>query len=169
MMSKRQLAALWTVSILTTVCIAADDLNVQQDPRADLSMFKTFGLRGGTIKSERPELDNPLFANKVSRSIRTALIARGLTEATGSPDLLVDFTITGADISTTERTAVRGVGPRSVRSTEATLVIDLKRPGTASSVWRGVYRDDEKTGSKLVRKLPEDAKKLIDRFPRHTR
>jgi hypothetical protein len=28
-----------------------------------------------------------------------------------------------------------------------------------------VYRDDESTGSKLVQKLPEDAKKLLARYP----
>jgi hypothetical protein len=31
-------------------------------------------------------------------------------------------------------------------------------------VWRGVYRDDEMTGSKLFRKLPEDARKLIAKY-----
>jgi hypothetical protein len=45
-------------------------------------------------------------------------------------------------------------------------VIDMKRPGDRDPVWRGVYRDDEQTGSKLVQKLPNDAKKLIERYPK---
>jgi hypothetical protein len=48
--------------------------------------------------------------------------------------------------------------PRPLWFTQGTLVIDLIRPGETSPVWRGVYRDDEMTGSRLMRKLPEDAK-----------
>lgn len=170
MITISRLAALSIGSLLlSSVCLAADDLTVQHDPRADLSAFKTFALRGGKIASARPELDNPLVVKKLRTTIRTALVARGLTETTGSADLLVDFAFTGEDFSTTERTPARGVGPRPLRFTEGTLVVDLTRPGDANPVWRGVYRDDEKTGSKLVYKLPDDAKKLIDRYPRQTK
>jgi len=56
-----------------------------------------------------------------------------------------------------------------VRATIGTLVIDLKKPGDTTPVWRGVYRDDDSTRSKLVQKLPEDARKLIERFPKVTK
>lgn len=155
--------------LMLSVGLFADDLNVQQDPRADLSGLSTFALRRVEIKSPRPELDNPLFAKKVVTTIRAALTARGLTETKATPELFVDVVLTGEDFSGIEPGTGRGTGPRSVRYTEGTLVIDLTRPGHTNPVWRGVYRDDEETGSELVRKLPEDAKKLIDRYPRRTK
>jgi len=151
------------------VPVAGDDLSVQVDPRADFSTFRTFALRNGKINSPRPELDNPLFVKKLGTTIRAALTAKGLKEAATSPDLVVDYTLTGDDISIGMPTPVRGVGPRPVRFTEGTLVIDITKPGDTSPVWRGVYRDDESTGSKLMQKLPEDAKKLIARYPRLTK
>jgi hypothetical protein len=151
------------------VPVAGDDLSIQVDPRADFSTFRTFALRNGKINSPRPELDNPLFVKKLGTTIRTALVAKGLKETTTSPDLLVDYTLTGEDISIGMPTPARGVGPRPVRFTEGTLVIDITKAGDTNPVWRGIYRDDESTGSKLMQKLPEDAKKLIARYPRRTK
>jgi hypothetical protein len=105
-----------------------------------------------------------------------SLVARGLKETATAPDLLVDFRITGSDISTTQRgmsiggPGFRGrpmasSGPQPLRFTEGTLVIDLSRAAAPTPIWRGVYRDDESTGSKLVEKLPADAKKLLERYP----
>ena len=45
------------------------------------------------------------------------------------------------------------------------LVIDIIRRTDGEPIWRGVYRDDEQTGSKLVTRLPEDAKKLVRQYP----
>ena len=47
--------------------------------------------------------------------------------------------------------------------------IDLSRPNDTIPVWRGTYRDDENTGSKLMLKLPEDAKKLLARYPQRSK
>jgi hypothetical protein len=86
--------------------------------------------------------------------------------------LLVDFTITGEDFGDAERRLVRGIrgGPVAIRQpiriAEGTLVIDVFRRDETDPIWRGVYRDDERTGSKLTRKLPEDAKLLIGRYPK---
>jgi hypothetical protein len=164
---RRPLAAMWgSVVIASVVGLAADDLTISVDPRADLSAIRTFALRDGTIDSPRPELDNPLFLKKLATTIRAALSARGLTHAPDRPDVWVDYTVTGEDHSTTVRTPARGVGPQPLLFTEGTLIIDLIRPGETAPVWRGVYRDDERTGSKLVQNLPEDAKKLILKYPR---
>ena len=163
---RRGLAVASACLLLGAVCFAADELSVTVDPRADFSLFKTFSLREGKIDSPRPELDNRLFVKKLSATIRAALVSRGLKESADRPDLVVDYVVIGEDINTTQRGMVRGAGPQPLRFTEATLVIDLTRPGDTAPVWRGTYRDDEKTGSKLVEKLPEDAKKLIDKYPR---
>lgn len=145
-----------------------DDLSVVVDPKADLSQFRTFAIRVGKIESDRPEIDNALFAKKIARTIQAALVAKGLKEVTGRPDLLVDYSITNEDVSTTQRGGGRGTGPQPLRFTVGMLVIDLMRPGSPAPVWRGVYRDAESTGSKLMQKLPEDAKKLIARYPRRS-
>lgn len=151
--------------LLATVALSADDLSVQVDPHANLSSFKTFAIREGKLAYARPELDNPLFEKRLAKTIRAGLTAKGLKDTAASPDLVVHFTLTGEDVSIGVRGMVRGAGPQPRRSTQGTLVIDLTRPGEQTPVWRGVYRDDESTGSKLVEKLPEDAKKLIDRYP----
>jgi hypothetical protein len=45
-------------------------------------------------------------------------------------------------------------------------VIDIFTRDGPAPIWRGVYQDDERTGSKLVNKLPEDARKLLAKYPR---
>jgi hypothetical protein len=165
----RRLAALGLVIVVSSVWVAADEMSVQVDPRATLSLFRTFALRAAEINSDRPELDNTLFVKKLGNTIRMALTARGLNEVADGPDLFVDYRLTGEDVSTSARGFTRGMGPRPLRFTQGTLVIDLTRPGETSAVWRGVYRDDEMTGSRLMQKLPEDARKLIARYPSRPR
>lgn len=143
---------------------AADKISVSADPRADFAAFKTFSIGKGTVDNPRPELDNRLFVKVVEDAIRDAMIAKGLKIAASGPDLMVTFTVTGRDINGTERGVARGMGPRPVRSTEGTLIIDLTRPGEQAPVWRGTYLDEEATGAKLVQQLPEGAKKLIDKL-----
>jgi len=157
----------FAMMLIATVAVrAADDISVQVDPHADFSRFSTFAIRGTKINSPRPELDNPLFVKKLNTTVRTALGTRGLKEAADQPDLLVNIVLSGEDVSTTQRGAIRGAGPMPLMYTEGTLTIELSRPGDPAPVWRGVYRDDEKTGSKLMAKLPDDARKLIDRYPK---
>jgi Domain of unknown function (DUF4136) len=158
--------ALCVAVVAGSAAVRADDLSVTVAPGVDFSTFKTFTIRHGTIDSGRPELDNPLFVKKLGKTIRTALEARGLTATTAQPDLVVDFTLTGEDFTTADRSPARGLGPQPRRFTEGTLVIDLSKPGDPDPLWRGVYRDEENTGSKLVQKVPDDARKLIDRVQR---
>ena len=141
-----------------------DDLNIVADPGADFSRFKTFAFRVGKIDSPRPEIDNPLFAKRMTKTIRAALATRGLREVVARPDLLVDFSISSGDVNTQQRGGGRGIGPQPLRYTVGLLTIDLSLPGNQTPVWRGVYRDGEMTGSKLMQKLPEDARKLIAKY-----
>ena len=158
---------LFVVSVaLLPATIVADDMSVSVDPKARFDTFKTFAFRDRKIDSDRPELDNRLFIKKLESTIRAALRAKGLTEAGSGPDLFVDVHLAGQDISTTVQTPARVVGPQPLRIAAGMLVIDLSRPGETDPVWRGVYRDDEATGSKLVEKLPQDAGKLIDKYPK---
>jgi hypothetical protein len=176
MIGRGRLATIALGAMFGSVILLADDMSVNFDPGVDFSAFKTFKMRERMIESPRPELDNSLFLKMLERTIERTLRARGMTQADSLPDLFIDFRITGEDVSTTRRGTsmvgingrpVRGMssGPQAVRYTSATLVIDLIRPGDPVPIWRGVYRDDEGTGSKLVRKLPEDAKKLLAKYP----
>jgi len=143
---------------------ASDDYSVQVDPHANFAVFKTFAQGDGKMQSARPELDNPLFMKRLGRAIHDAMIAQGFKEDIAKPDLRVTFSMKGEEVNTTQRGM--GAGPVPVRYSIGTLQIEATRPGETSPVWRGIYKDDESTGSKLVVKLPEDAKKLIEKFPR---
>ena len=155
-----------------TGVLLADESSVQVDPTTDFSVLRTFSFRVQQVQSRREELDNPLFLKKLAAAIRRGLIAKGLTETRDRPDLLVDFTITGEDFGDAERYMVRGIrgGPvairRPIRIAEGTLVIDVFKRDDADPIWRGVYRDDERTGSKLPHKLPQDATQLIAKYPK---
>ena len=161
---RRLLLAICIALLASSVWLSADDLSVVVDPKADFSTFKTFAVRVGKIASNRAEIDNVLFAKRLTKTIRAALTAKGLEEVAGRPDLFVDYSISSEDINTTQGGGGRGIGPQPLRFTVGMLVIDMTRPGNPNPVWRGVYRDDEKTGSKLFQKLPEDAKKLIAKY-----
>ena len=173
-MKPRLLAPVVVLLGLTGV-VLADESSVQADPMTDFSVLRTFSFRVQQVQSRREELDNPLFLKKLAAAIRGGLIARGLTETRDRPDLLVDFTITGEDFGDAERRLVRGIrgGPVAIRQpiriAEGTLVIDIFRRDDAEPIWRGVYRDDERTGSKLTLKLPQDAKQLIAKYPKARR
>ena len=170
-MARRTATAL-AIFALTAAMLSADESNVQFDQRVDFAAFRTFSFRAQQVETRRVELDNPLFLKKLATAIRRALIGKGLAETNGPPDIVVEFIVTGEEFGDVERRLIRRVpgGPvavrRPVRITEGTLVIDIFRSGDADPVWRGVYRDDERTGSKLVSKLPDDARKLLEKYPR---
>jgi len=168
-------ATVLCVLVVLTVAVVADESSVQSDPKADFSALRTFAFRAQQVASRREELDNPLFLKKLTAAIRASLIAKGLTERSDRPDVVVDFTVTGEEFGDVERRLIRGLrgGParvsRPIRISEGTLVIDIYRRQDAEAIWRGVYRDDERTGSKLTYKLPEDAKRLLAKYPKLTR
>jgi len=165
---KRLCVATALALVASSTWLSADDLRIVVDPKADFSAFRTFAIGVTRTDSARPEIDNTLFEKKLTRTIRAALESRGLKHVQDRPDLVVDYAVTSEDVNTTQRGGGRGIGPQPLRFTVGTLVIDMRTPGAQAPVWRGVYRDDEKTGSKLVQKLPDDAKKLIAKYPKRS-
>ena len=172
---RRRAAVVIGALVALTIVAVADESSVQSDPTADFSILRTFAIRAQQVASRREELDNPIFLKKLAAAIRTSLIAKGLTERADRPDISVDVTVTGEEFGDVERRLIRGIrgGPvrvsRPIRISEGTLVIDIFRRQDAEPIWRGVYRDDERTGSKLTTKLPEDAKRLLTKYPKLTR
>ena len=76
---------------LITPAIFADNRDVDHDPQADFSKFKTFTLREGTIAVKAPDLNSPLVRKKIDEAIRTQLAAKGLREVQNQADLLVTY------------------------------------------------------------------------------
>jgi hypothetical protein len=154
-------AALLVAGALTLA--AHDQSSTVADPRVYFKTLKTFTMGKVTIASTRPELDNRLFEKRLVAAIRQALIAEGFAESATGADFVVTGSIKSEEIMSTARGAFRGQGPQPVRETAGVLEIGLSRPGETQTgtMWKGVYREVETTGSKLVEKLPADARSLI--------
>jgi len=152
-----RVTALWMSLMLCATALLADEHSVDFDQHTNFSTLKTFAVREGKINSPRPELNNAIVGKKIADAIRAELKAKGLKETVGSPDILVDFSITGEDYSET-----RG-GPAAF--SQGTLVIDLVKRDANSLIWRSVFRNNEKNNSRLAQKLPEDVKKSFAAYP----
>jgi hypothetical protein len=59
----------------------------------------------------------------------------------------------------------RSSGPRPLRYTDATLIVDLTRAGDTAPIWHGVYHCEAGSGAKLLEMLPEGVKKLLGKYP----
>ncbi len=161
--------------ILFSAAVAADDRTVLFDEDADFSTFKTFTLRDGKIGSQRPELNSPITIKKLTDTIRSALVTKGLKETPGPSDLAVEFNVTASDFEIGPFGRVnplggrgRGRGPAPTSQpdfTDATLVIDLRAGEHGRLVWRGVYNDTENSPAKVAEALPKDALRLLADYP----
>jgi hypothetical protein len=176
--------ALLTTLPLTPVLVHADDHNVDFDKSTDFSKLKTFTIRPGKIDSSRQELNNSIVLKKITETIRTELLSKGLMEVSAQPDVIVEFTASGVDYNigpggianpiNASRGDPGGRGGRGpagagergpVDFSVGTLVLDVNATQPSRLIWRGVYHDNEKNSSKLGEKFPEDAKKLLSEYP----
>lgn len=161
--------------LLSAAVLAADDRSVLFDEDVDFSTFKTFTLRDGNIGSQRPELNSPITIKKITDTIRSALVTKGLKDTPGPSDLAVEFNVTAADFEIGPFGRVnplggrgRGRGPAPTSQpdfTDATLVIDFRAGEHGTLVWRGVYNDTETSPAKLAEALPKDALNLLADYP----
>jgi len=147
----------------------AQKITTEFDQGVDFGKFKTFAVRNGQLNSRSPALNRELTKKRVEAEIERALIARGLTKATGSSDLNVFFTFGSLRRVETETYPAgwRGLGTRVARVpyAEGTLVIDLRDPTTRSLVWRGIATEEEPNPTKLSDKLDDMVKKAIAKYP----
>ena len=168
--------------LLLSAPLGADDHIVDFDIHFDFSQVRTFAIRDGKVISARTELNNSLVIQNLRQALTTALTARGLKATTGRPDVFVEFRVDGLDYSVgpfgrATRIAGRGQRGRGRPGTadpesatppgfsEAVLVVDLLASQPELLIWRGVYRDNERNASRLVEKLPDDARKLVGEYP----
>jgi len=168
--------------LVPTAAGAAETFDITFEPGVDFRALRTFAIRGSRIASDKPEIDNRLFRQRMEDSIRAALKKQGLTEDTTRPDVWLTYSFDDRDVSGVDRQPARripdspqargfvipGSGPTPVLYTEGTLVIDFA-DAAGSLLWRGTYRDRETSGPRLSRNLSEDARRLLSKFPPRSR
>jgi hypothetical protein len=172
-------AILSALAVLSAPVLAANYI-VDVDREVEFSSKRTFSFRSVQIQSERPELNSELVRDHITAAVRSALLAKGLTEASLDADLLVDLTATGQRFGINEwRNAIlldnvsgaRGLPPGSPwrnlpeAFVEGMLAVDLTIRSSDLLVWRGVYRNREKSSARLAHQLPAYATKLLAAYP----
>ena len=168
-MRKLRILVLVMLLVMLVGTVAADERQVDFDQQTDFSQYKTFMIGAGRITTNKPELKTPIVKERMESAIRSQLQQKGLREVSSQPDLIVNYSLGAAN----RAEAQTWIGPRGRRRfagvnrfTEGTLIIDLRdRPGR-QLVWRGIYRDDESDAAKVSRKLPDDIRKLFDKYPK---
>jgi hypothetical protein len=157
------------MSVIAVPGAFAQKITTEFDETVDFSKFKTFAVRDGQLNSRSPALNSELTKKRIETELEQALTARGLTKATGQPDLNVFFTFGSLRRVETETYPAgwRGLRTRVARVpyAEGTLVIDLRDPTTRSLVWRGIASEEEPNPAKLSDKLDDMVKKAVARYP----
>ena len=114
-------------------------------------------------------MNSELTKKNIATAIETAITERGLTKATGQPDLNVFFTFGAMRQIGTETYPAgwRGLSTRVVKEpyAEGTLVIDLRDPTTRSLVWRGIAVESETDPEELAERLDEMVEKALKKYP----
>lgn len=173
----RWLATVVIVAVLAPPVRAASDISFAAG--TDFRSLRTFAIRDGRIASDKLEIDNRLFRQRLESSIRAALIKKGLKEVPDKPDLWVTYSVSDKDVRAVERVAptrIPGAGPggadvamrgppaNPVLYTEGVLVIDVSSASN-SLLWRGTLGDRASSAPKLSKQLSENARKLLAKYP----
>jgi len=156
------------IGLMTTAVIVAQKVNVDSNPSAPFSTYKTYAWAPGDSGLES------LAQQRLQQGVDQRLAARGLREST-SPDLIVT-----AHVKTQQRQELiptgfaygpwwggLGYGGAYVETqTEGTLLLDFYDAKTKQMVWRGVATataSDKPT--KNAEKMSKALDKLFDKFP----
>ena len=144
----------------------------------DFRSLRTFAIREGSVTSDKLEINNRLFRQRLESTIRAALLKKGLKEKPDKPDVWVTYSVRDKDVRGVERsgpTRSRGGPPvpdvslqgppgNPVLYTEGVLVIDITSASN-SLLWRGTLEDRVTTSPRLSKQLSEDAGKLLAKYP----
>ena len=144
LLRRLQVAGLVLAATWASGTALADSGTIDFESGVDFRAIRTFALREGRIQSQKPEVDNRLFRQRMNDSIRAALGKKGLKEVATQPDVIVTFHFSDADISAVDHIpatripdapgmrgfVIPGSGPRQVLYTEATYVGGLSMSGT---------------------------------------
>src|SRR5215475_4665187 len=80
--------------LLFSLVAFAQKVQVESDPEADFTKYKTFTIGEGRLSSRNPALNGDLIRKKIQFDIRRGLEAKGLSYVDSGPsDLNVRFTL----------------------------------------------------------------------------
>jgi hypothetical protein len=154
---------------LTVGTVMAQKVNIEFDESANFAAYKTFRIGEGQLNAKAPALNSDLTRRKIQTEIRKRLIEKGLSEASGQPDLNVQFRLGSARRNEVEAFPAGRYGraTRRVRTqyTEGTLIIDLRDTSKRELVWRAVAVEEKSDPSKIADRLDDMIKKSIDKYP----
>ena len=166
--SKRFLLAIASLAVVVPSA-RSQKITVEFDQAANFGNYKTFAIRNGTLNSRSPALNSELVRKRIEADIEHDLSSRGLSEASGRPDLNVVYHFGSARKTELETYPAgwRGWGTRVVRVpyAEGTLVIDLRDTSTHSLVWRGIATEEKNDPNKIQGKLDDMVKKAVEKYP----
>ena len=156
--------------IATMVPLAlAQKISLEFDEAQDFSDYKTFAIVKGNLNSKNPSLNNEIVQKNLDADIRKYFTARGLTEATGKPDLNIRYVLgSGRRVETEAYPAGwRGLGTRVVRRAyaEGTLTIDLRDANKHTLVWRAIAVEENSDPMKIKDHLSDMVRKSAEKYP----
>jgi hypothetical protein len=172
----------WLATVVIVAALAPPVAGAESDisfaTGTDFRSLRTFAIRDGGVASDKLEINNRLFRQRLEYSIRDALIKKGLKEAPDKPDMWVTYSVRDKDVRAVERVgqmripggpagsdvAMRGPPANPVLYTEGILVIDVSSASN-SLLWRGTQEDRAASAPKLSKQLSESARKLLAKFP----
>ena len=149
-------------------------------PGLRLDQYRTFDWGGGdSLPVGDPRLDqNPFFDARVRAAVERELAARGMTRATGSPDLLVHYhasvrqrvDVIRADEGRGYSSPPQGTSDRVVEYEEGTLIVDVAEPRAKAILWRGWSQTDVggllDNPGEMEKRIRESVRLMMLKFPR---
>jgi len=166
---RRSLVLAAVVAAAVPGILRAQKVSIEADEATDFSKYKTFALRDGRLTARSPALNSELMKKRLETEIRTRLVERGLTEATGSADVNVFFIFASrpkAEVNAVPAGA-RGLATRRVTTEEfeGTLTIDLRDASKRALVFRTIAVEERDSPAKLAERADEMVKKALEKYP----
>src|SRR5215471_7749170 len=85
------------LGLLLSLVAFAQKVQIESDPEADFTKYKTFTIAEGRLNSKNPALNGDLIRKKIQFDIRRNLEGKGMTYVESGPsDLNVRFTLGSA-------------------------------------------------------------------------
>jgi hypothetical protein len=164
------LATIWSLP-------ATAGVDVDWDKEVDFSQYKTYAWMDGT------PVPNELMQRRIEAAIEAELEARGLTKATGTPDLYVAthgsldqetrvYADTFGYVGGPRRRGYRGWGRGATTTTArvtdieiGNLMVDLVDAGKDELVWRAIGSGTLKKPEKMQKVIPKAVGKMFKKYP----
>jgi hypothetical protein len=158
--------------LMMMMMLMADTHTVVTDKTVDFSAFKTFVIHEGYPTFEVPlrfsrgqiVAADPTLVQAIRTAIRNVLSSKGLTEASDSVDLIVNFRI---EIEAHQAEFPGFILRNSQPAFSVGMIsIDLSDAKSDTAIWHAHYIENEESTVKVEKRMPGDVKKLLSEFPK---